>query len=385
MKWSSAPPRPPPSTIPSAALHDRPSCRDDFQIAIICALQLEYDAVSLLFDEFWDIDYDQYGRANGDTNHYTTGRIGKHDVVLTLLPNMGKAAAAGAAASFRSSYPSLKLAFLVGICGGVPSPGTGEVLLGDVVISNILLQHDFGRQYHNKLVPKDTVEDRLGRPNKDIRSFIGTLGTERGKGHLRKKAVEHLKGLQSAAIRERRRCNYDYPDFAEDKLFASAYWHKHRGERSCDLCNRETDKYCDKAAHASCTELGCDEGQLVPRDRLERKKNLEPDEAWYPEIFIGRIASGDTVIKSSERRDQIAKEHDIIAFDMEGAGVWDEAPCIIVKGICDYADSHKNKTWQPFAAATAAAVAKAMLERYTLTDRPESTARSTGKLFNCLP
>ena len=108
-------------------------------------MQLEYDAVSLLFDEFWDTDYDQYGRANGDTNHYTTGRIGKHDVVLTLLLNMGKAAAAGVAASFRSSYPSLKLALLVGICGGVPSLGTDEMLLGDVVISNILLQYDFGR------------------------------------------------------------------------------------------------------------------------------------------------------------------------------------------------------------------------------------------------
>ncbi len=28
---------------------------------------------------------------------------------------------------------------------------------------------------------------------------------------------------------------------------------------------------------------------------------------------------------------------------MEGAGVWDEVPYIVIKGICDYADSHKNK------------------------------------------
>ncbi|WYZ45759.1 hypothetical protein EsH8_VIII_001075 [Colletotrichum jinshuiense] len=44
---------------------------------------------------------------------------------------------------------------------------------------------------------------------------------------------------------------------------------------------------------------------------------------------------------------------------MEGAGVWDEAPCIVVKGICDYADNHKKKTWQVYAAATAASVLKA--------------------------
>jgi nucleoside phosphorylase len=342
-------------------------------------LPLEYDAISLLFDESWDEDGEQYGRAGGDTNHYTTGRIGKHDVVLALLPNMGKAAAAGAAASFRSSYPSLRLALLVGICGGVPSLGTDELLLGDVVISKIILQHDFGRQYHDKPVPKDTVEDSLGRPNKDIRSLIAILETEREKQRLRQNAAKHLKGLQGAAVRDQRQCNYRYPGFAEDKLFASAYRHKHQGPWSCDLCNRETQTYCAEASHASCAKLGCDEGQLVPRKRLERKGNLGLEEAQCPEIFIGRIASGDTVMKSSEHRDQIAEQHNVIAFEMEGAGIWDEVPCIIVKGISDYADSHKNKVWQPFAAATAAAVAKAMLERYTLTSNPQRAARITGE------
>ena len=102
-------------------------------------MPLEYDTISLLFDESWDEDGKQYGRASRDTNHYTTGRIRKHNVVLVLLPNMGKAAAAGAAASFRSSYPSLRLVLLVGICGGVPSLGMDELLLGDVVISKIIL------------------------------------------------------------------------------------------------------------------------------------------------------------------------------------------------------------------------------------------------------
>jgi hypothetical protein len=94
---------------------------------------------------------------------------------------------------------------------------------------------------------------------------------------------------------------------------------------------------------------------------------------------VGRIASGDAVMKSSEHRDQIAREHNVIAFDMEGAGVWDELPCIVVKGICDYADSYKNKVWQPFAAAIAAAVAKAMLERYTPTDKRRFAVCNSGK------
>ncbi|KAH6972592.1 hypothetical protein EDB80DRAFT_531939, partial [Ilyonectria destructans] len=73
-------------------------------------------------------------------------------------------------------------------------------------------------------------------------------------------------------------------------------------------------------------------------------------------------------LKSGEDRNRIAKRHGLLAFEMEGAGVWDAVPCIIVKGVCNYADSHKNKRWQNFAAATAASTIKALLERYTRTD-----------------
>jgi nucleoside phosphorylase len=72
----------------------------------------------LLFDEFWDEDGDRYGRAVEDQNSYTTGRIGKYNVVLALLPQMGKVTAASSTASIRSSYTCLRLALLVGICGG---------------------------------------------------------------------------------------------------------------------------------------------------------------------------------------------------------------------------------------------------------------------------
>ena len=62
-------------------------------------MPLEYNAVSLLIDHFHDEDGDPYGRAIGDPNTYTTGRMGNFDVVLALLPNMGKVSAASAAAS----------------------------------------------------------------------------------------------------------------------------------------------------------------------------------------------------------------------------------------------------------------------------------------------
>lgn len=42
-------------------------------------------------------------------------------------------------------------------------------------------------------------------------------------------------------------------------------------------------------------------------------------------------------------------------------GLMDTFPCLVIRGICDYADSHKNKIWQPYAAATAAAYTKDFL------------------------
>lgn len=69
-------------------------------------------------------------------------------------------------------------------------------------------------------------------------------------------------------------------------------------------------------------------------------------------------------MKCGEVRDRIAQRDGVIAFEMEGAGIWDELPCFIVKGVCDYADSHKPKLWQKYAAATASSTIKAMLESY---------------------
>lgn len=349
---------------PSQAQNEgRPHGREDFQIAIICALPLEYDVVSLLFDQFWD-DEESYGRARGDMNSYTTGRMGQYNVVLALLPNMGTVAAAGAAASFRSSYPNLQLAFLVGICSGVPGNGENEIHLGDVVISKSAVQYDLGKQYRHAFVIKDTVDDSLGRPNKNIRSLVASFKTERIRDQLQQKACLYLKDLQNASAKQRRRQNYQYPGMSNDKLFNTSYRHKHRNPQSCNFCDNQTDVFCEKAAKASCAELGCDETQLVKRMDLDMRGST-----GVPEIFIGRIASGNSAMKSGEHREKIAKEQDVIALEMEGAGVWDEIPCIIVKGVSDYADSHGNDLWQRYAAATAASVLKAVLGRYTMTDR----------------
>jgi len=143
--------------------------------------------------------------------------------------------------------------------------------------------------------------------------------------------------------RQKRQARYSYPGTAEDKLFQPSYRHKHHVSSTCicKLCHDRSDPVCDEALEASCAELGCDDSFLVRRACLEEKRRLERDNnktAQAPAIFIGQVASGDIVMKSGEDRDRIAKTEGIIAFEMEGAGIWEEVPCLVVKGVCDYAD-----------------------------------------------
>ncbi|KAK4903048.1 hypothetical protein LTR49_026891 [Elasticomyces elasticus] len=77
-----------------------------------------------------------------------------------------------------------------------------------------------------------------------------------------------------------------------------------------------------------------------------------------PQIHYGNIASGDEVVKDGPMRDRIAREEAVLCFEMEAAGLMNSFPCVVIRGMCDYADSHKNKRWQPYAAAVAACYCK---------------------------
>jgi nucleoside phosphorylase len=340
-----------------------PTDRKHFLVAIVCALPREADAVTLLFDQSWDEDRDPYGRADGDTNHYTTGRIGDHHVVLAVLPCMGTNSAAAATASLRSSYTNLKLAILIDICGGVPRVGDHDAFLGDVVVSKTIIQNDYGRQYPGHSAVKNTVKDNLGRANRDIRSLLAMFQTELMRERLQVEAT-----APEAAKKKRRRANYQFPGTAKDTLYDPNYTHRH--PEGCIACTDDPSVFCESASRASCVEVECDPSVVIAR---ERSMNLVSSGDFSPENFIGRIGSRNIVMQSGTDWDHIANEHDLVAFEMEGAGAWDEVSCIVVKGICDYADSHKNKSWQDFAAATAAAVAKAILGRFAVHDGDRDT------------
>ncbi|KAL7932037.1 hypothetical protein V8C35DRAFT_308322 [Trichoderma chlorosporum] len=384
----------------AASKPSQPTSRDDFEIAIVCTRALEYDAVSLLLDDFWDTDGDPFGRARGDLNSYTTGYMGKYNIVVVLLCNSGKATAAGTAASLRSSYPCIELLLLTGICEGVPDANGEELLLGDVVISKTVIEYDLGTQFAVEFKEEITLEDRHGRANKNIRNFTALIKSEEVYQRLEEKVALYLEKIQSRTSeakyqRRRKVATYVYPGSSNDILFESTHFHRHYNSSQCLCANNDPDEdfyaVCDDSRDMDCEQTGCERNAPKPRDRLHQKNMLEngesPKSAQIPSIFLGRFGSGDTAFRSGTHRDSVAKKHNIIAFEMEGAGVWDELPCIIVKGVSGYGDGHKAKhwrEWQHFAAAAAASVARALVERYPQTDKSPVTKVMLQENKDCL-
>ena len=79
-------------------------------------------------------------------------------------------------------------------------------------------------------------------------------------------------------------------------------------------------------------------------------------------VHYGTIVSANREMSDAAQRDRVSAElGGVLCFEMEAAGLMNSFPCLVIRGICDYADSHKNKTWQAYAAGTAAACGKEVL------------------------
>lgn len=367
----------------------RPRDRRDFEVALICALQLESDAVEAAFDGYWADEGAHLGKAQGDQNSYTTGWICGHNVVLAYMARMGKVDAASVSASLRMSFPAIRLCLLVGICGGVPTgSGKDEILLGDILISSTVVQFDFGSRYSDQFVVKDTIDEAFGKPSQELRSFLHQISGKRGMKRLKQKTSIYLQELCALEDFE----DSKHPGIDSDSLYPPDYRHKHQDPTQCEVCARCTDwekPVCEIALKATCEQLGCDPMETLPRRRVQdllrnaahsgnpsaRASDLrESSVETQPMIYFGAIGSSDMVMKSGRIRDKVAAAKDIIGFEMEGAGVSRNMPTLVVKGVCDYADSHKNKDWQKYAAAASAACMKSLLSAW------QSSTVHTGRI-----
>ncbi|KAL3493511.1 purine and uridine phosphorylase [Aspergillus germanicus] len=342
---------------PAAAFPKLPE-EDQPTVAIFYALLLEADAVIELFDETRGGETKKSKKVMGDENIYTFGRISSLNVILIHMGGICKGSAAHAASSLRASYPGVNLALVVGICGGVPGEREdGELILGDVVISDGIVQYDFGRQYPDIYMAKSGSEV-LGPPSIKLRGILAMLKGIRSRVRMESNIRSYLTILKDRFGAQKT----VYPGIARDTLFQPTYHHKHHTS-SCTVCSRGPDSVCTEARTKSCQQLGCEETFLVPRTRLQESLS-DTGHPPSPKIHFGLVGSGDTVMKSGQHRDHIATQYNLIAFEMEGSGVWDFFPCLIIKGVCDYADSHNSQHWQTYAASTAAACMRAFLDEW---------------------
>lgn len=93
-----------------------------------------------------------------------------------------------------------------------------------------------------------------------------------------------------------------------------------------------------------------------------------------PPFIMGSLHPQTSLCKDPLFRDELRKSEKVLCFEKEAAGLMDRFPCIAIRGISDYADTHKCKKWQPYASVTAAAYAKDLLAVI----QPQAIAKETA-------
>ncbi|KLO99564.1 ankyrin [Fusarium fujikuroi] len=318
-----------------------PSDPSSYTVGWVCALSTEFTAAQEQFDEEYEPHESPAHREANDFNVYSFGKIKGHMVVVAVMPNgqYGTASAATVAKDMIRSFRNIRFGLMVGIGGGAPTK-QHDIRLGDIVVSSPtpgqsgVFQYDFGKATKEGFQPTASHN----KPPPLLLAAVAGLKTQ----HERKGLQIHEKVSTIVTNNERLRAKYGRPD-DPDSLFSPSVDHK------------------SAPCHEFCV--------TVSADLIDRKLRQEPME--IVEVHYGTIASGDTLMTNAFKRDELASEANILCFEMEAAGLMDVFRCLIVRGICDYCDSHKSDKWQGYAAMTAAVYAKQILGRI----RPEAVAR----------
>lgn len=293
--------------------------RGNYTIGWICALHIEMAAARAMLDSVHDCP----PTSPNDSNAYTLGSIGPHNIVMACLPTSfyGTNNAANVASNMARSFPAIRVCLMVGIGGGVP--GDIDLRLGDIVVGCKVIQYDLGKVIGDGLFRRTCIPRT---PPQDVLRCISLLRSDH---EMKPSRVSSI--LQEMQKKRPEMAKYACSNHLQDRLFQANYAHDPT-KPNCNEC--------------------VDSMEVI---RVSRTNN-------DPKIHYGGIASGNQVMKHGITRDRIAKELDVICFEMEAAGLTDHLPCLVIRGICDYSDSHKNKEWQEYSSACAAAYAKELLE-----------------------
>jgi|GEM_PF-939054 len=308
-------------TVPeSKAFADSPSrprepLTADVTIGIITALPKEFAAMKAAMHDCQDHNVPGPGAGR----RYVLGRMKsrdekEHRIALAMLPGgMGNNMAAARATLLLEHFPSVDAIIMVGIAGAVPSPQKPEdhVRLGDIVVSNKwgVVQYD--------MVKLKEVRSSSVPPSARLIEAVALLQAEEIEGH--RPWDEHIGAILQQLTHKR-------PPQMADKLYA-------------------TDDPETQLKH--------------PKDSKRR--------GGRPRVFLGPIASANELLKRPDKRDELRRKFGVKAVEMEGSGIADatwnhDKGYLVVRGTCDYCDTHKNDDWQEYAAAVAAGYTRALIE-----------------------
>jgi nucleoside phosphorylase len=312
----------------------------DYHIAWICAVaDLELLPARLMLDEEhstppYDTHYDE--------NTYLCGKINGHAVVVATCPQgaTGNVNAGRLTGSLFKTFPNIRIAVLVGIGGGIPRLDDSEedplndVHLGDVVVGwpgdgkPACVYHDRGRA---KAGGEFEIMGTMQDPDWRLTNALGILASDHELGRTR--FNEQLARLRQHKTWKK----FAHPGLEHDRLFKATYSHVGDYKSRC---------------------AACDKSEVVQRP--ERSEDSKDELVFHQ----GQIATGNAVIQDAKLRDQISTRcGGVLCIEMEAAGVDVNRRCLVIRGISDYADSHKSDAWRSHAAGKAAAFARELLCR----------------------
>ncbi|KAK6502679.1 hypothetical protein TWF506_003257 [Arthrobotrys conoides] len=303
-----------------------------YTVGWICAIETEYIAAQCFLDERHEKPKSLHAK---DSNHYTLGKIAGHNVAIAVLPSgeCGISSATAVVKNMLYSFPNIRIGLLVGVGGGAPSP-KHDIRLGDIVVSvphdgnGGVFQYDIGKTVQNQSFQTNGF---LNQPPPILLAAVAGLGARyRSEGHEIEASINDI-----LSTKKRLQRDFQRPDPSTDRLYKSDIVHSRTNEDCISLC-------------------GGDASKLVSRpERTEEEDN--------PAVHRGLIASANQILMDAVIRDKLADEKEVLCFEREAAGLMNQFPCLVIKGICNYSDSHENTKWQGYAAMTAAAYAKDLL------------------------
>jgi nucleoside phosphorylase/GTPase SAR1 family protein len=329
------------------AVHSAPLHKVD--LLVVAALPRELTSFRKLLETLEGCVWEEKLTTDNLLYHQTTVSKDGEDLVIagTAAPKMGPEVMIHHINQFAFINP--RMALMTGICAGRRS----KVKLGEPIIAKRAFSYDQGKLKNGQLQPEMETQNLKDASLTWLQAYL-------------------TNNEWQAWITEKKPVSLRY-----QREWALFEFYKHQGKKDQwpdEEAKRTIKTNCPdwKQVLTALREEGffAEEGltltesgskQVKEWNNTELKKEAEPDKPL--QAHIGVFASGNNVVEDrgvfpallERERDVLALEMEAAAFLFTARKIYRDAPCFVVKSVCDYADEEKNDNFQPYAQQTSAA------------------------------